>query len=143
MIPTLVIILISHFIFFPAYLFSQKLNSWKTDKSKKYIDLSELKSGVPPKDGIPAINNPTFISSEEADTWIDSDEPVISFQLDGIARAYPLQILIWHEIVNDHFADTPVLVTFCPLCYSAIIFDRRIDEETHPFGVSGFYVILI
>lgn len=137
-IQTLIIILISHFLFYPANLFSQQLNGWKTDTSKKSIELSELKSGGPPKDGIPAINNPGFISSEEADSWIDPSEPLISFEMNGIARAYPLQILIWHEIVNDHFGDTPVLITFCPLCYSAIVFDRRIDDETHQFGVSGF-----
>lgn len=137
-IQTLIIIIISHFIILPSNLFAQQFNNWKTDTSKRSIDLSELKSGGPPKDGIPAINDPGFISSEDADFWIDPDEPVISFHLNGIARAYPLQILIWHEIVNDNFGDTPVLVTFCPLCYSAIVFDRRIDGETHEFGVSGF-----
>lgn len=137
-ILTLIIILISHFIFFLPNLFGQQFEGWKTDTSKKSIELSELKSGGPPKDGIPAINKPNFISSEEADSWIDPDEPVISFQLNGTARAYPLQILIWHEIVNDNIGEIPVLVTFCPLCYSAIVFDRRIDGETHQFGVSGF-----
>lgn len=137
-IQTLNIILISHFIFLPSNLFAQKFNDWKTDTSKRNIDLSELISGGPPKDGIPAINHPTFISPEDADSWLEQDEPVIAFQLNGTARAYPLQILIWHEIVNDNFGDTPVLVTFCPLCYSAIVFDRRIDGETHQFGVSGF-----
>jgi hypothetical protein len=75
---------------------------------------------------------------QEADSWLNSSEPVISFQLGDTARAYPLQILIWHEIVNDEINGTPVLVTFCPLCYSAIVFDRRIDGEVHDFGVSGF-----
>lgn len=137
-IQTLIIILISHFIFFPANLFAQQFDNWKTDTSKKSIDLSELISGGPPKDGIPSIDQPKFISSVQADSWIGPDEPVISFQLNDTARAYPLQILIWHEIVNDNFGDTPVLVTFCPLCYSAIVFDRRIDGKTHQFGVSGF-----
>lgn len=137
-IQTLIIILISHLIFLSPNLFAQKFDGWKTDTSKKSIDLSELISGGPPKDGIPSINNPDFISRKEADSWLGEDEPVIAFQLNGTARAYPLQILIWHEIVNDNFGDTPVLVTFCPLCYSAIVFDRRIDGETHQFGVSGF-----
>lgn len=137
-IQTLIIILISHLIFLSPNLFAQKFDDWKTDTSKKSIDLSELISGGPPKDGIPSINNPDFISRKEADSWVGEDEPVIAFQLNGMARAYPLQILIWHEIVNDHFGDTPVLVTFCPLCYSAIVFDRQIDGETHQFGVSGF-----
>ena len=137
-IQTIIVILISQIIFFTSNIFGQSFSGWKTDTSKKSIELSELKSGGPPKDGIPAINNPNFICSKEADSWIDPDEPVISFELNGSARAYPLQILIWHEIVNDNFGDTPVLVTFCPLCYSAIVFDRRIDGETHQFGVSGF-----
>lgn len=137
-LQTIIIILISQIIFYPSNIFGQSFSGWKTDTSKKSIELSELKSGGPPKDGIPAINNPNFISSKEADSWIDPDEPVISFEFNGSARAYPLQILIWHEIVNDNFGDIPVLVTFCPLFYSAIVFDRRIDAETHQFGVSGF-----
>ncbi|MEX0843965.1 MAG: DUF3179 domain-containing protein [Balneolaceae bacterium] len=117
---------------------AQNFADWKTDLSKKSIKLSELKSGGPPKDGIPAINNPEFISQNEATEWITESEPVIAFEFDGKARAYPLQILIWHEIVNDWFGEIPILVTFCPLCYSAIVFDRRVDSETHEFGVSGF-----
>jgi len=117
---------------------AQSFENWKTDLTKKSIDLSELRSGGPPKDGIPAINNPSFVSVEQASQWIEYSEPVIAFELEGIARAYPLQILIWHEIVNDQFNDTLVLVTFCPLCYSAIVFDRRINGEILDFGVSGF-----
>lgn len=118
--------------------FGQQFRGWDTNFTKKSIDLSELQSGGPPKDGIPSINNPHFISQKDADLWLESSEPVISFQFNKTARAYPLQILIWHEIVNDEINDTPVLVTFCPLCYSAIVFDRRIDGEVHEFGVSGF-----
>lgn len=117
---------------------AQQFSGWKTNFEKKSIDLNELKTGGPPKDGIPAINNPTFVSSSSADSWIEPKEPVIAFEYNNTARAYPLQILIWHEIVNDRVGDTPVLVTFCPLCYSAIVFDRRIDGEVHQFGVSGF-----
>ena len=119
-------------------LYAQKFNGWKTDLSKHSINLNELRSGGPPKDGIPSIDNPRFTDPDNADSWMDSDEPVIAFEYNGNARAYPLQILIWHEIVNDKIGDTPVLITFCPLCYSAIVFDRRIDGETHEFGVSGF-----
>lgn len=116
----------------------QQFRGWDTNFTKKSIDLNELKSGGPPKDGIPSIDDPTFITQDEADSWLTSSEPVISFQFNNTARAYPLQILIWHEIVNDEIKGTPVLVTFCPLCYSAIVFDRRIDGEVHEFGVSGF-----
>ena len=120
------------------YANGQKFKGWDTNITKKNIDLSELKMGGPPKDGIPSIDNPIFISQVKANKWIGSSEPVIAFTHRGEARAYPLQILIWHEIVIDHFKETPVLITFCPLCYSAIVFDRRIDGETHEFGVSGF-----
>jgi len=119
-------------------LTAQKFRGWDTNLEKKSIDLNELISGGPPKDGIPSINNPKFVSPSSADSWLDPNEPVIAFEYNNVARAYPLQILIWHEIVNDEISDTPVLVTFCPLCYSAIVFDRRINGEEHEFGVSGF-----
>ena len=125
-------------VFTTNYAFGQEFKGWSTNFTKKSIDLSELKSGGPPKDGIPSIDNPAFISQEEAADWIEPSEPVIAFAHQGESRAYPLQILIWHEIVNDKIGDTLVLVTFCPLCYSAIVFDRRINGETHEFGVSGF-----
>ena len=117
---------------------SQNFDNWKTDLSKRSIDLETLVSGGPPKDGIPSLDNPEFVQFDESDKWIADEEPVIAFRHEGISRAYPLQIMIWHEIVNDWFNDTPVLITFCPLCYSAIVFDRRIDGKVHDFGVSGF-----
>lgn len=120
------------------YANGQELKGWKTNITKKSIDLSELKAGGPPKDGIPSIDQPRFVSQNEAANWVESAEPVIAFTHHGEARAYPLQILIWHEIVNDQFNNTPVVITFCPLCYSAIVFDRRIDGVVHEFGVSGF-----
>lgn len=122
----------------PFGVFGQQFKGWDTNLSKKSIDLNELKSGGPPKDGIPAIKNPKFVSLEDASSWLNAEEPVIAFHLNDISKAYPLQILIWHEIVHDQFGNTPVLVSFCPLCYSAIVFDRRIDGEVHNFGVSGF-----
>ena len=125
-------------VFTTNYAFGQEFRGWDTNFKKKSINLSELKSGGPPKDGIPSIDNPVFITQEEAAGWIEPAEPVIAFAHQGKARAYPLQILIWHEIVNDKIGDIPILVTFCPLCYSAIVFDRRIKNETHDFGVSGF-----
>jgi hypothetical protein len=110
---------------------------WRTNFDKKSIDLEDLMSGGPPKDGIPALLNPQFVSIEEAEDWLDLKEPVIFLKYNDAVKAYPLQILIWHEIVNDKIADMPVLVTFCPLCYSAIVFDRRLDGQTLGFGVSG------
>lgn len=110
---------------------------WRTNFAKTSIDLNELMSGGPPKDGIPALLNPRFVSIDEASDWLDSVEPVIFLEHNDVVKAYPLQILIWHEIVNDKIDDLPVIVTFCPLCYSAIVFDRRLDDMTLGFGVSG------
>ena len=113
------------------------LRQFDTDLSNATVDLSELKAGGPSKDGIPSIDDPSFVSVDEASDWIDLKEPVIVVERNGIVRAYPLQILIYHEIVNDEIGDTPVAVTFCPLCYSSITFPRTIDGESVTFGVSG------
>lgn len=121
----------------PAGNSSQDVSGWKTNLKKASIDLSEIMSGGVGKDGIPAINEPRFESLAEAGRWLNKQEPVIALYVGGEARAYPLQILIWHEIVNDIVGQTPVAVTFCPLCYSAIAFDRRLDGRIHTFGVSG------
>ncbi len=110
---------------------------WKTDWKKHSIDLDELISGGPPKDGIPSINHPQFVSVEAAGAWLAPQEPVIALALGDAARAYPLQIMTWHEIAIDEVAGVPVVVTFCPLCYSAIAYDRRVDGNTLSFGVSG------
>lgn len=97
----------------------------------------EIISGGVPRDGIPPIDNPTFESIDEASTWLQPQSPVIAFELNGIARAYPLAILTRHEIVNDILGDTPVAVTFCPLCNSAVVFERTIDGQVLRLGVSG------
>ncbi|MEM8484686.1 MAG: DUF3179 domain-containing protein [Bacteroidota bacterium] len=115
----------------------QALPGWETNTAKRSIELDELMSGGPPKDGIPAIDNPSFVSQDAAAGWLKGQEPVVSVEIGGIARAYPLQILTWHEIVNDELSGVPITVTFCPLCYAALAFDRRIDGETYSFGVSG------
>lgn len=110
---------------------------WKTDWTRRSIDLGELMSGGPPKDGIPAIDTPVFITTDEADAWLENQEPVISLVLGDEARAYPLQIMTFHEIVNDNVGGRPLAVSFCPLCYSAVVFSREVDGETLEFGVSG------
>ncbi len=97
----------------------------------------EILSGGPPKDGIPALDNPTFVAvADKADLL--PREPVITLEIEGeVPRAYPIRYLTWHEIVNDVVGGIPVAVTFCPLCNSGITFDRRIDQGTLSFGVSG------
>jgi Protein of unknown function (DUF3179) len=109
---------------------------WETDFSKRSVSLGEFMSGGPGKDGIPAVDAPRFAAVEDAD-FLEDREPVIELVLDGDARGYPIQILIWHEIVNDAVADVPVAVTFCPLCNTAIVFDRRVDGQTLDFGTTG------
>jgi len=109
----------------------------KTDFSRASVDLNEIMSGGPPKDGIPAIDDPKFVSSEDADGWLDAREPVIVVQYQEHARAYPLQILIYHEIVNDTFRGLPISVTFCPLCNASIVFDRRVNGKLLDFGTTG------
>ncbi len=108
-----------------------------TDKTKTTVDLSEIMSGGPPKDGIPAIDDPKFVDQDAAAKWLDPREPVISLQIEGAARAYPLQILMWHEIVNDELGGVPVSVTFCPLCNASIVFDRRFEQRVLDFGTTG------
>ncbi|PSQ94952.1 MAG: hypothetical protein BRD51_06135 [Bacteroidetes bacterium SW_11_64_17] len=118
------------------------LQQFDTDYSKHSIDLSTLKSGGPPKDGIPSIDDPSFVSVGTASDWVAPEEPVIAFEHNGTARAYPLKILTHHEIVNDRIGGTPVAVTFCPLCYSALVFERMLDGEPVgvPCGPSGIDV---
>jgi hypothetical protein len=109
---------------------------WDTDFSKRVVPLEEFQSGGPPKDGIPAIDAPRYTRASEVD-FLEDREPVILITIDGESRAYPLQILTWHEIVNTRLGDTPVAVTFCPLCNTAIAFDRRVDGEVLDFGTTG------
>ncbi|MBC8331295.1 MAG: DUF3179 domain-containing protein [Anaerolineae bacterium] len=111
---------------------------WSTDFCQHSIDYSEIFSGGPPPDGIPPIDAPRFEEITSADSWLENREPVIGLVLNGEARAYPLQILTWHEIVNDEVAGLPVTVTFCPLCNTALVFERpEMDGEILTFGTSG------
>lgn len=111
---------------------------WKTNFCKHSVPYSEIISGGPPRDGIPPIDSPKFVSVSEADEWLRENEPVIFFSLGSDSRAYPLQILIWHEIVNDFVDGIPVVVTFCPLCNTALVFERpTIEGTTLTFGTSG------
>ena len=109
---------------------------WKTDFSKRSVSFDEIMSGGPGKDGIPAIDAPRFVAVQDAD-FLEDREPVIELLVEGEVRAYPIQILIWHEIVNDEVGGVPVAITFCPLCNTAIVFDRRVDEQTFDFGTTG------
>jgi hypothetical protein len=101
------------------------------------VDYSEIISGGPAPDGIPPIDNPTFDSIAEGDTWLSDVQPVIALVVGEEAKAYPLAILTLHEIANDEIAGIPVAVTFCPLCNAGIVFNREVDGDVLRFGVSG------
>lgn len=102
------------------------------------VDPLDIVSGGPPPDGIPPIDNPIFITQAEAESFISgSDEAVVVVEIKGEAKAYPISILIWHEIVNDEIGGVPVTVTYCPLCNSALAFDRRLGDRVLDFGTSG------
>ena len=108
----------------------------RTDFSRAGVAFAEIMSGGPPKDGIPAIDRPKFVSVAETRHLKDA-EPVVGLVLKGEARAYPLSILIWHEIVNDVIGGVPVAVTYCPLCNSAVVFERRLNGRVLDFGTTG------
>ncbi|MEE8465674.1 MAG: DUF3179 domain-containing protein, partial [Dehalococcoidia bacterium] len=113
-------------------------SGWATDFQIRSAPYSEFFSGGPSKDGIPAVDNPKFVSVDEAEEWLDDREPVQVVDINGDVRAYPLQILIWHEIVNDQVGGIPVAITFCPLCNTALVFNAALpDGRVLDFGVSG------
>ncbi len=101
------------------------------------IDPSEIISGGPPPDGIPPIDDPQFVSVSAADAWLTDADPVVYLAVGDEVHAYPVQILIWHEIVNDTVDGQPVVVSYCPLCNSAVSYRRVIDGTETTFGTSG------
>ncbi len=110
---------------------------WETDFSKSSVPLDEFIGGGPPKDGIPSIDDPEFVSTGEADQWLADGEPLALLEVGGETRLYPIQILVWHEIVNDEVGGVPVAVTYCPLCNSTVAFERTVEGELLDFGTTG------
>nr|MBA2599535.1 DUF3179 domain-containing protein [Actinomycetota bacterium] len=101
------------------------------------VDPDDIVSGGPPPDGIPPIDEPVFLEPDDV-RFLVPQEPVIAVEVNGVAKAYPIRILMWHEIVNDDFDGVPVVVTYCPLCNTGIAFLRpTIDGELLDFGTSG------
>jgi hypothetical protein len=113
---------------------AQSKNGFNLENS--LIPSNQILSGGPAKDGIPAIDKPRFVAADKA-SFLDNDSPVLGLVYKGIVKAYPINILNWHEIVNDQFNDNPVVITFCPLCGSGMAFSALIDDIAHTFGVSG------
>jgi len=125
-----------------AESFSWRAEWPRTDFSQHTVPLEEIRSGGPRKDGIPAIDMPRFerLNGGAASGWaarIGNAEPVISLAIRGDVRAYPLSVLIWHEIVNDVVGDTPVTVTYCPLCNASLVFQRTVENRVLDFGTTG------
>ncbi len=116
------------------------LDTFRTGLSDDFpeplIDIADIGTVIPP-DVIPSIDAPEFVDVVTADGYLTDDEPVVYLEIDGDARAYPVQILIWHEIVNDVVAGQPVAVTYCPLCNSAVSYSRVIGDTEVTFGTSG------
>ena len=121
----------------PPALDAQSSSEWRTDFSIHSVPLEEILSGGPPKDGIPAIDRPVFETARQADRWLKDRDPVAVVRMGGVVRAYPLSILVWHEIVNDVVAGTPVTVTYCPLCNTTLAFRRQLGNRLLDFGTTG------
>ena len=100
------------------------------------VPAEEILHGGPGRDGIRSLDYPAFVSADDAD-FLKSKDRVLGIELNGVARAYPIRILNYHEIVNDAFGGNAVVVTYCPLCNSGIAFDAKVDRARLEFGVSG------
>lgn len=116
---------------------SGAVGSFSTDFSRATISFADIISGGPPKDGIPAIDEPRFVSLRNAQAWLENQESVFLVEAGGEVKIYPVQILMWHEVVNDVVGGVPVTITYCPLCNTGVAFLRRYDGTTLDFGVSG------
>jgi len=106
------------------------------DLSNALVPVEEIHAGGPPRDGIPSIDEPRFQPAGEIRFLSDSDL-VFGVGEGRDRRAYPLRILVWHELVNDVVGGRPLVISYCPLCGTAMAFDRRVRGRTLTFGVSG------
>lgn len=113
---------------------AQSLNGF--DLQDALVPVDKILQGGPPRDGIPSIDNPKFISSG-ADRFVEPSSLVVGLALQGESRAYPISILNWHELVNDQIGTQSVVISYCPLCGTALVFDAQVQGQTLQFGVSG------
>ncbi len=100
------------------------------------VPVQEIRRGGPPRDGIPALTDPVFVAAD-TEGWMLPADRVLGLSINGDARAYPIAIMNYHEIVNDRVGGKAVTVTYCPLCGSGIAFDATVDDGQLEFGVSG------
>ncbi len=107
------------------------------DVTRHVIRLDQIQSGGPPKNGIPALDHPAFVSASEGDRSLKGEDMVLAVEFSGVAKAYPVRILNWHEVVDDDVGEQPVLISWCPLCGSGLVYDPRADGRRYTFGVSG------
>jgi Protein of unknown function (DUF3179) len=108
------------------------------EENRNIVPPELIVNGGPPPDGIPSIDNPKFIQIQKAEEFLEDSDLVVGLNINGDIRAYPLQILVWHEIVNDKVGNTPVAVTYCPLCFTNQVFNRTMnDGQILEFGTSG------
>lgn len=132
-------IIVIVFLFFNTNCFALDIKKAKKEFPKNnfqntFVNLDEILSGGPPRDGIPSIDNPKF---SKFNNTIGQNEPVIYLEHNGDAKIYPIQVLTWHEIVNDEIGGKPITVTYCPLCNASIVFDRKFKGKILDFGTSG------
>jgi hypothetical protein len=109
----------------------------RTDFSRHLVPLTDFLPGGPPRDGIPPLDAPRVVSAVAANRYLRGDEPVLAVTVTRRARAYPIRIMLWHEVANDMLAGRAILVTYCPLCNSGVAFDRRVDGRVLRFGTTG------
>jgi uncharacterized protein DUF3179 len=107
------------------------------DTSRHSIPVDEIFSGGPAKDGIPSLDKPLFTTADQAKGFLKDEDRVLGLARNGQPKAYPIKILNWHEIVNDKIGGQAVVVTFCPLCGTGMVFDAKVNGQNLTFGVSG------
>jgi hypothetical protein len=106
-------------------------------EEKHIVPFDQIVSGGPPPDGIPSIDSPKFVSIEDGNKFLADSDKILGLNINGDIRAYPLQIMVWHEIVNDLVGGIPVAVTYCPLCFTNQVFNRSVNYTVLDFGTSG------
>ena len=109
----------------------------RTAFARHIVPLNDFLDGGPPPDGIPPLDHPRVVSETAGNGYLRGDEPVLAVAIGGRARAYPIRIMLWHEIADDVLDGRPIAVTYCPLCNSGVAFDRRVGRRTLWFGTTG------